>query len=66
MNRNGRNRLTRLLSVRDVSEATSIPATTLYDRIADGKIPAVRIGRSIRLQESDVLTWIESRREVAS
>lgn len=52
--------LPRLLSVRAVSEATTVPKSTLYDLIAEGKLPAVRIGRAVRVDERDVLKWIES------
>lgn len=58
-------RLPRLLSVRAVSEATTLPLSTIYDAIANGAVPAVRLGRSVRVDEADVLRWIRSRREVA-
>lgn len=58
-------RLPRLLSVRAVSEATTLPASTLYDAIAKGEIPAVRLGRSVRIAEDDLVRWIEARRELA-
>lgn len=58
--------LPRLPSVRSVSETTTIPKSTLYDAIARGELPAVRIGRAVRLDERDVLRWLDSRKEVAS
>lgn len=58
-------RLPRLLSVKAVSEQTTLPVSTVYDRIADGEIPAVRIGRAVRIDERDLRRWIDSRRERA-
>ena len=55
--------LPRLLSLRQVAEQTSIPRTTLYTLVARGEIPVVRIGRSLRVDEQDVLAWIAAHRE---
>jgi excisionase family DNA binding protein len=58
-------RLPRLLSVRAVSEATTLPVSTIYDLVARGELPVVRVtGRAIRIAEDDILRWIEVRREV--
>jgi excisionase family DNA binding protein len=62
---NGRSRLPRLLSVRAISEATTLPLSTVYDLIANGEFPAVRIGRSIRVPEADLARWIETNKERA-
>lgn len=56
--------LPRLLSVRAVAEATTLPASTLYDAIANGDLPAVRIGRAVRVDERDLIRFIDARREV--
>ena len=61
------NRLPRLLSVRAVAEATTLPRSTIYDLVARGELPALRIGasRGIRIAEADFERFIKSRREVA-
>ena len=65
-------KLPRLLSVRAVSEATTIPRSTIYDLVAKGELPAVRVGENrgrgpagLRLDEKDVAHWIERRKERA-
>jgi excisionase family DNA binding protein len=63
--RGGTAGLPRLLSVRAVAEATTLPPSTVYDLVARGDLPAVRIGRAVRVDERDVLRFIESHREVA-
>ena len=40
----------RLLSVGAISEATSVPASTWYTIIARGELPAVKIGRAVRVK----------------
>ena len=55
LNGKARASLPRLLSVKAVSEATTIPASTIYMLVADGTLPAVRITESaIRLDEAVV------------
>ncbi len=59
-------RVPRLLSVKAVAEATTVPATTIYTMIARGDIECVRIGRAVRIREDDLVRWIETHRERAS
>lgn len=56
----------RLLSLRAIAEQTSVPRSTWYTIVARGEIPAVRIGRGVRVREADLLAWIEAHRECAS
>ena len=56
----------RLLSLRSIHEATGVPLPSLYTYVAEGKIPVVRLGRSIRVPEEDWTRFIESHREGAS
>ena len=58
-----RRRLPRLLSVRAVADQTTLPVSTVYDAIYRGDIPAVRIGRSVRVDERDVVSFIAARKE---
>lgn len=51
--------LPRLLSVREVSEATGIPKSTLYDLVASRELPVYRLGRSLRLDPEDVTRFLE-------
>ena len=50
--------LPRLLSLREVAEATGVPRSTWYTMVARGEIPAVHIGRSVRVEDEDVRRWI--------
>ncbi len=61
-----RQALPRLLSLRAVSDATTIPRSTLYTLVARGELPAVRLTESsLRIREDDLIAFIDSRREVA-
>lgn len=66
MTRNAPIRLPKLLSVRAIAEATSLPLSSVYDAVSRGELAVVRIGesgRALRVDEADVLRWISSRRE---
>jgi excisionase family DNA binding protein len=52
----------RLLSLRAVAEQTSIPRPTWYTLVARGEIPATRIGRTVRIDERDLLAFLAARR----
>lgn len=57
--------LPRLLTLREIAEATGVPRSTLYTMVADGKIPVLRIGSSIRVTEGDVRALLSSWRQAA-
>lgn len=48
----------RFLTVKDVSEITGIRETTIRAWIFQRKIPCVRIGRLVRIKQSDFNEWI--------
>ena len=58
-------RVPRLLSLKVISELTTVPRSTLYTLLARGELPAVRLGKSLRIDERDLLNWIADHREVA-
>jgi excisionase family DNA binding protein len=47
--------LPRLLSTNAVSQATTLPQSTTYTFVARGEVPAVRVGRAVRVDERDLL-----------
>lgn len=56
-------RLPRLLSVRAVADQTTLPISTVYDAVYRGELPVVRIGRSVRIDERDLVDFIAARKE---
>ena len=50
------------MSSKDAAQRIGITPRTLYRFIDEGQIPAYRIGRVIRLQRSDVESFIEQSR----
>ena len=50
------------MSSKDAAQRIGITSRTLYRFIDEGQIPAYRIGRVIRLQRSDVESFIEQSR----
>lgn len=50
----------RWLSTKEAAERLGITPRTLYRFIDEGSLPAYRFGRVIRLQEAEVLAFIDS------
>ena len=50
------------LSVADLCELLGIGRTLAYQLVAEHAIPAVRIGRAIRVHKADVEQWLEQNR----
>ena len=51
----------RFLTVQEVAGMLRVSSMTVYRLIKAGDLPAVRVGRSFRVQESDVDTYLASR-----
>ena len=52
-------RVPKLLTVRELSQATGIPTWRLYELVAQGKAPPhLRIGKTFRFPEDGVVKWI--------
>jgi excisionase family DNA binding protein len=52
----------RWLSTGEASERLGVTLRTLYRLVDEGRIPAYKIGRVIRLKEDDVDVYIDSAR----
>ncbi len=44
----------RYVSIKEVSEYTSLPAKTLYEWAGQGKIPSIKIGRRVLFDLNDI------------
>ena len=55
----------RLWGIPALAKTTTLPASTIYTLVARGEIAAVRIGRSVRIDERDWLAYLAARRERA-
>ena len=56
----------RLLTAEDLAEALRISRYRAYELLRDGELPAVRVGRLVRVREDDLAAFIERRREPAA
>lgn len=52
--------LPQLLSVEDVAGTLSVSQKTVRRKIADGALPACRVGRLVRIQRTDLDRYIAS------
>lgn len=52
----------RWLSTAEASERLGVTLRTLYRLVDEGRVPAYKIGRVIRVKEDDVEAFIESAR----
>ncbi len=50
------------LKVPEVAEVLRIARSRAYELVADGKIPSVRIGRSVRVSRRELERWLEGQR----
>jgi excisionase family DNA binding protein len=51
----------RLLTVNEVADLLRVSRMTVYRLIKTGEMPALRVGRSYRLREQDVHTYLNGR-----
>lgn len=52
----------RLLTVPEVARLLRLKSKTIYALVAARRMPCVRMGRTVRFLESDVLRWIHENR----
>lgn len=50
------------LKVPEVARVLRIARSRAYELVADGEIPAVKIGRSVRVSRKELERWIEGQR----
>jgi len=51
----------RFLTVQEVADLMRVSSMTVYRLIKAGDLPAVRVGRSFRVADTDVDTYLASR-----
>lgn len=52
------------LKVPEVAELLRVSRSRAYELVADGEIPAVKIGRSVRVSRKELDRWLEDQRYV--
>ncbi|MBI5695306.1 MAG: helix-turn-helix domain-containing protein [Nitrospirae bacterium] len=52
------------VTVKRISEITSLKEKTLYDWAVKGKIPCRKVGKLVRFVEEEVVAWMESKKVV--
>ncbi len=55
-----------LLRVEEAAEAIACSRSKTYQLLADGSLPSVRVGRSIRVPVAALESWINERAAVAA
>ena len=55
----------RFLTVQEVADIMRVSTMTVYRIIKSGELPAVRVGRSFRVRDVDVDTYLGSRYTLA-
>ncbi len=51
----------RLLTVTEVAQALRVSNMTVYRLVSAGELPALRVGRSVRLRAADVESYLSGR-----
>ena len=57
---NNENHSPKLLSLTEVGERTALSRSTLYREIEAGRLTAVKIGKSVRVTDSELRRYIEA------
>jgi len=47
-----------LLTIKDVQEMTQLGRTTIYELMRDGRLPYLKIGRSVRIRREALEAWL--------
>jgi len=50
----------RLLTAKEAAEILSVPLARLYELVREERLPAVRIGRTVRVHPRALEAWIEN------
>jgi excisionase family DNA binding protein len=50
------------ISLNELQEILAIGKTKAYDLVTSGDLPAVRIGRIIRINKQDLTDWLEQQK----
>lgn len=50
-----------LLTTREVAEAMRVSTMTVYRLIKSGELPAIRVGRHLRIRRRDLLAYLDAR-----
>ena len=51
------------LKVPEVAEVLRIARSRAYELVAEGDIPSIKIGRSLRVSRTELDRWLEERRQ---
>lgn len=51
------------LKVPEVAEILRIARSRAYELVAEGEIPSIRIGRSVRVSRGELDRWLEAQRQ---
>ncbi|MDP9370105.1 MAG: helix-turn-helix domain-containing protein [Chloroflexota bacterium] len=54
-----------LLRAEEAAKILSLGRSTIFQMLASGELPVVRIGRSVRIPRSELEIWIRARTERA-
>jgi excisionase family DNA binding protein len=52
-----------LLRIPEVAETLGIGRTKIYELIATGELPTIRVGRAVRISVSALQKWVEEREQ---
>jgi excisionase family DNA binding protein len=49
----------KFLTISEVAEILSVSSSLLYKQVSQGTLPVVRLGRAIRVEQTDLISFIE-------
>ena len=53
----------KLLNAQEVAEYLGLGVSTIYEWASNNRIPCLHVGNRLRFDRSDILRWLEARKE---
>lgn len=54
-----------LYTIPEVARYLKMSKSKVYDLAKQGKIPAIHIGKNVRVRESDLMKWMEKQAQIS-
>jgi excisionase family DNA binding protein len=54
-----------IMTIPEVAEYLKLSKSKVYDLAKRGQLPTIKIGKNVRVRESDLIQWIEKQTQIS-